>query len=95
MKKTLIFALCGLLMSGISCAQSLNKHVSSNLEYQRKAIHALLNSDYKKIQITGQVSGYCTIARGDFDWDAAKFIGTKKNGSKDIGVVCGNKIYLK
>jgi hypothetical protein len=80
--------LAAIIVTSVSAAE-----VSTN-RYKEKATATLNKSGYAIMSITGPISGYCTIARGIFDWNAANFVARNSKGEVISGAVCGGQIYI-
>ncbi|HNC11716.1 MAG TPA: hypothetical protein PLF59_08085 [Cyclobacteriaceae bacterium] len=68
--------------------------VNDNTYYARNAREVLEINGYQKIRIIGKVQGFCTIAGGIWDWNAASFTVVSKQNVPLSGVVCDSKIYF-
>lgn len=91
-KTTMVIGIIGMI--AFAGAQANGISANPNTEYAVKAKMVLINAGYVPLQITNQLQGYCTLAHGDFDWNAASFV-AKKNGKIEKGAVCGESVYLR
>lgn len=93
LKKIAIVMLAG-MVSATSYGAAATKG-KPNTDYIKKGILVLSQAGYKDIKITGQQSGYCTIAKGsEYDWSAADFTALSNDNVVTKGVVCLDSIYI-